>query len=618
MSDIPSIPRARATESTVGERLDSWKEIAAYLKREVRTVQRWEKKEGLPVRRHLHDKLGSVYAYKTELDAWWKDRQQVLQDEESRPDESSRIELESPEGEDAAAAARQSSSAHEPPSARFSKKAVGLLALSAVILIGTAYLVRRSVVLGTRMHPGKIKLVVLPFRNLSGDPAQTPFVDGLTAEMTTQLGRLNPESLGVIDPNTARQEADKSIEEIKSDLGADYILEGSVRHSGGRVRIDAQLFQASDQTNVWAENYDRELRDILALQADVAQAIAYKIQITLSPTAKALLAQTPPVNPDAFEAYVQGISYWNRRSPDSLQKSTEFFRQATQLDPNYSLAYASLATSYTLMTHAPNDVGAPKYLMPKAREAAKKALELDDSSAEAHAAVALVRQSYDWDWPGAEREYRRAFELNSAYASARQWYSLLLMALGRHQEAQAQIEMARQLDPLSTVIRSSYVQSLYFSREYDRVIDESKRTLALEPNFLLLRYHLGQAYVQTGRSAEAIEEFRQAKTLSGNLPVMVMALGHAYAVAGQKANALESIHELDDLARNRYVPPLYYAAIYTGLGDKRQAMDWLEKAFQQRTEYLIFLNVEPMADPLRADPRFQNLLRRIGLPHQSN
>src|SRR5215469_2149039 len=612
MSDDSSLPLAAATGPQAGHRLDSWKEIAVYLNREVRTVQRWEKNEGLPVHRHLHDKLGSVYAYKFEVDAWWKERQQGLAQEVV---DSEGIEPE-PEQAPECLSIPKSAEVSVPRPASGPLAVAGLVVLTGALALGAGYLIRHGGSTGAHPPAGKVKLVVLPFRNLSGDPAQDSFADGLTDEMTTQLAKLEPDRLGVIASNTAMtyKGSSKSLDEIALELRVDYLLEGSVRHAGERVRIGAQLIQATDQTHIWAEDYDRDLRDILALQSDVSQAIASQIQLTLSAQVKERLARLQPVNRDAYEAYLQGLAYWIKRNPEALAQSADFFRRATQIDPNYALAYAGLASAYTLMSQAPNDVSAPRDIIPKAKAAAAKALELDRSSAQAHAVMALVRQSYDWDWAGAESEYKQAFDLNGGYATARQWHSLLLMAMGRHREAVDEIERARELDPLSTVIRSSHVQAHYFSRDYDEVISECEQMLAVEPSFLILHYHLGQTYAQTGRLPEAIAEFQTSRKQSGESPVIVMALGHAYGVAGDKSKALDSLRKLDEIARHRYVPAHYYAAIYTGLGDKDKAFEWLDKAYQERSEYLIFLNVEPMADPLRSDPRFQSLLRRIGLP----
>ena len=602
-------------ESLAEERLDSWKEIAAYMNREVRTVQRWEESEGLPVHRHQHDKLASVYAYKSELDAWRLRRRPGPDKESSGQREVAQEQREVPEADQEPPAQKEPVDTTAPAHPISRVIAVALvIALLAVFVWWVGHI----------MHPkptlpsGKVKLVVLPFKNLSADPQQAYFGEGLTEEMTTQLGRLNPARLGVIASTSATlyKDTPKSTEEIGSELGVDYILEGSVRREGDRVRISAQLILVSDQTQLWGQTYDRDLRDILALQSDVAQAIAGQIQLALTPEELARLAGARPVNPDAYEAYLQGLSYWNRRTPEGLQKSADYFNEAIQKDPRYALAYAGLADAYVLLGSTPNDALMPRDAMPKAKAAAEKALEVDPSLAEAHASLGQVLQSYDWDWVGAEREYKRALEINPGYATARHWYSLLLQTQGHHQEALEQIQQAQELDPRSLVIRSTLAQAYYFARQYDRVVDLCQSTLQIDPNFLLVRYHLGRAYVEQRRLAEAITELEKANALSGGHPAMLMALGNAYGVSGRKAEALQTLYDLNGLAKKRYVPAMYFAAVYTGLGDKNQAFLWLNKAYQERTDYLIYLNVEPMADPLRSDARFQDLVRRIGLPQK--
>ena len=599
-------------ERSVEERLDSWKEIAAYLGREVRTVQRWEKTEGLPVHRLQHDKLGSLYAFRSELDAWRKEREPALKQEieeaeakEKPPAEVSPVRL-----------------AADTPAAlpRSIPKSISVpltIAFSVALILVVAYFLRPQ----KKENPqGRIKLVVLPFRNMSNDPGQDFFSEGLTEEMITQLGRLNPERLGVIASTTARQykNTSKSADEIGSELGVSFILEGSIRRgTGNEVAISAQLIRVSDQTHVWAQTYMRNVSDILALQNDVSHAIAQQIQVALTPEQETLLGHARTVVPDAYEAYLRGISYSNKRTPEALQKSAEYFGKAIQEDPQYALAYAGLAESYALLGSVPNDTLPPRQAMKEAKAAALKALKIDDSLAEGHAVLGLILQSYDWDWLGAEQEYKRALEINPAYAPARHWYSLLLKALGRNDEALKQIKSAEELDPLSPVIHSALAQMYYFERQYDRVTDECTRALSsleADPNFVLLHYHLGRAYGQKGMYPEAISELEKARSLSGNHPAMLMGLGNMYGVAGRKAEARQILQQLNGMAKTRYVPAVYFAGLYTGLGEKDKAFQWLNTAYQQRTDYLIYLNVEPMADPLRSDPRFKDLLRRIGLP----
>jgi len=610
MSKTSPTPAPGSPDPERTDRLDSWKEIAAYLKREVRTAQRWEKSEGLPVRRHQHDKQSSVFAYKSELDAWWHERQPRLE-KEIEPPGGDRPAVSPTEGPRAG----EEIVPDEPPAPRSAPQSAVVLWILvglAVALVG-AYAIKKY---GGSSEPvaTKTRLVVLPFRNLSNDPTQDVFCQGLTQAMTTQLGRLDPEHLGIISATTAAIVKDKTVDEIGSQLGVNYVLEGSVSRSANQVRIDAQLIQVSDQTLRRAITFSRDVGDMLSLQNEVAQAIAGDIRLTLTPGERARLAGGGKVAPEAYEAYLQGLVAWSSRTPQGLVKSVDFFKTAIEKSPEYSLAYSGLADALSILSAVPTAAVSPLVAMPEAKKAAEQAIRLDPASAEAHAALALVRQSYDWDFAGAEQEYERAFAINPSYGSARQWHSLLLMARGRHQEALDEIERARALDPLSPVIPASRIQAFYFARQFDRAIEECRKALEVEPDFLIVHYHLGQSLVEKKEFPEAIAQLKKAESLAGGKsPVFTMALGHAYGVAGDRASAMKSLAELNAMAAKGYVPALFFSAIYTGLGDRDRAIQWLQKAVDERTEYMIFMNVEPLADPLRSDPRFQALMRKVGL-----
>jgi len=544
--------------SSGSDHLDSWKEIAAYLRRDVRTLQRWEKQESLPVHRHRHDRLGSVHAYKSELEVWRLHRQL-------------------------------------PP--------------------------QPHAVAGRPIEPGKIRLLVLPFENLSGDPRQNYFSDGLTEEMITQLGRLEPQRLGIIGRTTAMQYKASStpIAEIVRELRVDYILEGSTRRYTDRVRISAQLVRAKDQTHLWAETYDRDVRDVLALQSDVAQSIAREIRLALPAREQARLAGIRrPVNPEAYEAYLKGRCLWYERNTQALTRSIEYFQQAIRKEPDYALAYAGLADAYGLLALIPWDGLPPRQAMPKAKAAAEKALEIDNSLAEAYSSLALVLHRFDRDWSAAERNYRRAIELNPNNARAHLWYAWLLMALARHAEALEEIqeaeEVTRKIDPLGLVdIRATRAESLYLARQYDRAIAECRVGLRLNPDYFLLHFVLGRCYVLKQMHASAIRVFEKAVRSAKDNLLLVTSLMHTYAASGRRAKALKGLEELKKTSKWRYVPTMYFACIYAGLADRDQAFFWLERAYQERSDGLTYLNVEPTFDPLRSDPRFEELLRRAGL-----
>jgi len=591
------------------DRLDSWKEIAAYLKREVRTAQRWEKSEGLPVHRHQHDKLSTVYAFRSELDTWWRERQQVLEKEVEPAEDAAR----STEPEQVPEAAAQASPPALPFSGRPRRVAIVLAIVAAVaISVVAAYRWRMSRATAP-LATAKIRLVVLPFRNLSGDPAQEVFCEGLTETMTTQLGRLDPDHLGVIASTTASIVKNKPVSEIGTELQVDYVLEGSVLRSGNHVQVEAQLIQVSDQTHRWADTYKREVDDMFSVQNDVAHSVAAEIRLTLTPSERARLSEGVKVSPEAYDAYLQGLVSWNKRTRESIQKSIEYFQVAIGKDPGFALAWAGLANGYSILASVPTSALPPREAMPKAKKAAEEAIRLDPTLAEGHAALALVRQSYDWDWNGAEEEYQRAFAINPSDATARHWHSLLLLARNRQREALDEIELARTLDPLSPVIPSSRIMALYFARDYDRVIEEAGKALEVEPNATLVRYHLAEALVQRGRYAEGIAQLKTALKISGGDLLFTAALARAYGISGDHTTALKLVAELQSTARSRFVPAVYFAAAYAGLGDGSQAIHWLETAYDERIDYLIYLNVEPTADSLRPDPRFRSLLARIGL-----
>lgn len=542
------------------DRLDSWKEIASYLRRDVRTVQRWEKREKLPVYRHQHDKLGSVYAFRAELAKWFETRQVA--------------------GAAAVTAAQKPSD--------------------------------------------KIKLAVLPFENLGAGGDDDYFSEGLTEEMITELTRLQPEELSVIARSTSEHydATRKSLEQLKKDLGVDYVLEGKVRRSGNRVRISARLSEIQDQTQLWAETYERELSDVLDVQAEIAQAIAQEIHLALNLSASARLSGLQQgqvrVQPAAYDAYLKGRYHLHAMTPAGLRQSVEDFERAVVLDPGYAPAHAGLASSWALLAIAPFDLLPPHQAMPKAEAAARKSLALDEGLAEAHAALALVHHHYHWNWKEAERSYRRAIELNPAYAAAHLWYSWLLLALDRYDEAMDEIErtlrIVEETDPHRLVaVHATRAQAYYFSRQFERAVEECEKALQLDPSHFMLHYILGRAYRRLGDSAKAIAQLKAAAKSSGEIPLVDAVLGLAYAVSGRREQAQRVVEAFTAGARKRYIPPTYFGILYAGLGDKDQALAWLEKAFEERAGLLTWVNVEPMMDDVRSDPRFQDLIHRIGL-----
>lgn len=468
-----------------------------------------------------------------------------------------------------------------------------------------------------RLSPptGKITLVVLPFENMSADPEQEYFSDGLTEEMITQLAGLYPQRLGVIARTSAMhyKGRDTTIDQVSRELGVDYVLEGSVRHAGDRVRISAQLIQVGDQTHLWAESYERDLADVFAIQSEVAGRVAHSLEVELLPTQQGALARAPTTIPAAHEAYLKGRYFWHKFAGEGFRKSCEYFEQAIERDPAYGLAYAGLAEAYTTLGFF--SVLPPKEAFPRAKEAARKALEIDETIVEAHGSLGISSLFFDWDWSASERHFKRAIELAADYGLARLRYGLLLMALERLEEALTQEKRALELDPLSLLINWVVGWVFYCQRQYDQAAEHCCKTLELDPNFIMAHWQLGRTYLQETMYEEAIKEFQKAVDLSGRNPAHIAALGHAYAVAGKKGEARKILEELKGQSKQRYVPSYAVATVYTGLGEKEQALEWLGKASEERFGWLVFLNVEPIFDNLRPDPRFEELLRRVGLTH---
>jgi TolB-like protein/DNA-binding winged helix-turn-helix (wHTH) protein/Tfp pilus assembly protein PilF len=457
-------------------------------------------------------------------------------------------------------------------------------------------------------------LVVLPLENLSGDKGQDYFADGMTDELIANLAKIR--SLRVISRSTAMayKATRKPLSEIARELHVDAVVEGTVLREGSRIRITAELVQVSTDHHLWAETYESQIGDVLALQNRVSSAIVNEIRINLTPEDRARLAKNPAIAPEAYENYLKGRFYWNKRSDENLMKAIGYFEQATHQDPGYALAYAGLSDCYaiigaTIFGTMPVDEAAPK-----ARDAARRALDIDPDLAEAETSLATLKFNYDWDWSGAEEGFQRAIQFNPSYATAYQRYSLYLMAMGRFQDGFEQINKARELDPLSISINFSLGWRLYMARQYDRAIEQLRNTLEMDPSYELPHLVVGQAYEQKGAFSLAIPELRKAVDLSHGTPLMISALAHAYARAGNKEEAEKLLTDLVRQSKKQYVSPYYFAVVYVGLGENEKAMQWLEKAFADRSNGLVFMKVEPELDNLRSNPQFAALQQRVKLP----
>jgi len=476
---------------------------------------------------------------------------------------------------------------------------------------GFRYLPRPSVAVAPQ---GRMtSLVVLPFENLSADKDQAYFADGMTDELIAHLAKIR--SLRVISRTSSMEYkgTHKALSQIARDLNVDSVVEGTVLRSGDRVRITAELVQVATDRHLWAETYESQLGDILTLQSHVASAIVNEIRVKLTPEDQVRLATTRPVSTQSYENYLKGRYYWNKRSQEGLTKAIDYFQLAIEKDPNYALAYAGLADCYSIIGSAIVGTVPASGVAPKARAAALKSLELDDTLAEAHTSLATVRFNYDWDWNAAASGFRRAVELNPSYATAYQRNSLYLMSMGRTSESIAEMNRAHDLDPLSISMNFSLGWRLYMAREYDQAIEQLRNTIDMDTAFVLPHLVLGQVYEQKKAYDQAIAELRRATELSLGSPPVLAALARTLAVSGRITEARNLLEQLQ-LSKRQYVSPFYVAIVYAGLGENERALDWLEKAYADHSNAIVFLKVDPQLDTLRSYPRFHELQRKLRLP----
>src|SRR5579871_99538 len=474
-------------------------------------------------------------------------------------------------------------------------------------------------ILGVRLFRSRVpapagirSLAVLPLENLSGDALQNYFADGMTDELITDLAQIG--ALRVISRTSVMvyKGARKPLPQIARELNVDAVVEGTVLRSGDQVRITAQLIEASTDKHLWSESYEGELRDTLALQNRVASAIADQIRITLTPQERVALKNARVVNPEAYESYLKGRYFWNKRTADGLKAALAYFTQATEEDPNYAEAYSGLSDTYALLGDWQYAVMTPKEAFPKAKAAAIKALQLDNTLGEAHNSLAFVLDGFDWDLDAGGKEFQRAIELNPGYATAHHWYAWHLTLLGRFDEAITEMRKAENLDPLSLIINADLAELLSLAHSYDESIRQSLKTIEMDPNFALAHNQLGQAYLQKHMYSEAVAELQKAVELSRNSPTCVANLARAYVASGNREEAVKLLKALKRRSTTGYSTASEIAMIYASLGDTDQSMNWLEKGFEERFNPGVL--VRPGFDPLRSYRRFQNLLHRIGLP----
>jgi len=461
---------------------------------------------------------------------------------------------------------------------------------------------------------GRSMLAVLPFENLTGDPEQEYLADGMTEELIAQLGRMDPSRLGVIARTSAMQfkKTTKRADQIGSELGVSHLLEGSVRTTRGRIRVAVQLIETRHQTHVWAEQYEREMRDVLALQREVAEAIVPRITSSLAIAPSNADARRHSTIAEANEHYLRGRYYWSKDTADGHAKAMEHFRKAIDLDSSFALAYSGLADTYILLG---SDGFMPmRDAYPLARTAALKALALNDELSEAHNSMAAINADYYWDWVEADRHFRRAVDLNPSYESALSFYSFNLACMGRIEEALALARRAQRLDPVSAGAQMNVGMILYFARRYDDAVVAIKETLDLDPDFGPAYVTLGRIYLAKGMPDRAVAELERARGLMGHRPDVLTPYAYALARAGRQREARTMLDGLREISTPRPPAPVRVALVHIALGETDRAFDWLEKAIEARDWQMVLLNVEPAFDPLRSDQRFAALVERVGLP----
>jgi TolB-like protein/Tfp pilus assembly protein PilF len=588
-------PGIRPPESAPQERLDSWKEIAAYLNRDVTTVQRWERREGMPVHRHLHDKRGSVYALSSELDAWQKSRKIGVEDEPEELPEGVPQKVEDDQRSKIASGVSQ-------------RLVIGL-AVAVLALLAGAY-VRARIRAGSASEPIK-SLAVLPLKNLSGDPSQEYLADGMTEAL---IGRIaNIQGLRVVSRTSVMRFKDSklSLPELAKAVGADAVVEGSVVREGDRIRVSAQLIRASTDMHLFSTIYDRDLQQVLALESDVAQDIARKVEVAVSGPERTRLAAQRTVSPEVYESYLKGRFALNRSQiKTSIEESIGYFEEAIGKDPSFAPAYLGLAQAYQSLGAV--YVGEPpEGTRTKMFEAVQRALQLDPESADGHVLLGDYFQA-SWKWTEAEAEDRRALDLNPNDAQAYNSLAYWSLCQARFEEALQYARHGRQLDPF-TVSGTDIGFILFHARRYNESIQEFKAALSVEPDDAFTLWWLGFALIANHQSLEAVSTLERSALLSHGSPGVLGVLVHAYVDAGRREDALRVLAELKGRKNEGFVPAGAFVNAYLGLGDKEAAMNWLEQAYRERSTIVLHVKVHPFFDPLRNDPRFVALQRRVGL-----
>jgi TolB-like protein/Flp pilus assembly protein TadD len=587
MKNPSPVSSAGPSDQSSEASLDSWKEIASYVKRDVSTVQRWEKREGMPVHRHVHDKRGSVYAFSSELDAWLQSRRLRLEEEEKEHKAATPVNAEGDRG---------------PKGTPRAHRWLVLGGVAVLALLASTYVLTRSRP-GRTTQPRITSLAVLPLNNLSGDPEQEYFADGITEALITELGKISAPRVISRQSIMQYKGSKKRLSEIARELNVDAVLEGTVERSGDRVRVLVRLDQVSPEGQLWSNQYNRDIRDLLRLQDEIARAVTDEIQVKLKPQERALLASSRPVDPEAQDDFLRAEFLVNKRDERDLQAGIAYFKKAIEKDPAYARAYAGLAWALVNLAE-PNVGGRTKDLLPQARAAAERAVELDPSLADAHVSRALVLAD-DWNWSDAEKELQIALKVGPNSSDAHLSYAWYLISMGRYDEARAQINYAGELDPVSPVNRTLLGIVACQTGQTDLAIEEFRNS-----GFDI---GLGFAYGDKKMYPEAVAAFQRVESQQGRTPVVVANLAWVYGLAGRQHEARKLIDELNEIARHRYVAPPLFVHAYLGLGDKETALTWMERGIEEHDQWFL-LKVDPILAPLHSEPRFQAALRRMNFP----
>jgi len=490
------------------------------------------------------------------------------------------------------------------------KAAIGMAAVALILLLAAAgWFYRLRAGGGDAID----SLAVLPFVNASADPNAEYLSDGITESLINSLSQLPHLKVMSRDSAFMFKGKDADAQAVGQKLGVRAVLKGRVMQRGDDLEVSAELIDARDDTHIWGQQYSRKASDIFALQNDLAKEMTSMLRMRLTGEDEKRMAKSYTASPDAYQDYLKGRYWWNKRDEDGFNKGREYFQQAIEKDPTYALAYSGLADCYSLLSEY--GYVAPKESYPRAKQAAQKALEIDDTLAEAHASLAWIKTFYDWDWSGGEKEFQRAIELNPAYAIAHFWHALALMSTGRSEEAIAEQKRALQLDPLSLIINRVLSVDFYYVRHYDQAIEQEQLTLEMDPNFSMVHWTLCEAYLQKSMYKQGVAECEKELAISPRHPYALSALGYAYAVTGGGVKAQNVLDQLNASSEQKYVPAMTRVEVYVGLGDKEKAFEWLEKAYEDRSIGSTFatIKMEPIYDPLRSDPRFTNFLRRMNL-----